>query len=60
MIGALILLPLFLRIFNPSFIYKSRGMKNTVTKNDPVQEESVDIQGGGDVIDACKEQRVSL
>jgi hypothetical protein len=60
MVGALILLPLFLRIFNPSFIYKSRGMKNTVTKNDPLQEESVDIQERGNVIEACKEQRVSL
>jgi len=44
MVGALILLPLFLRIFNPSFIYKNRGMKNTVAKNDRVQKESVDMR----------------
>ena len=39
--GSLILLPLFLRMFNPAFIYKNRGTKNT-TSDIKEKEEAID------------------
>ena len=60
MAGALILLPLFLRILNPSFIYKNRGMKNTVAKRDSLEEEDLEIEESGNVVETCKEHQVSL
>jgi hypothetical protein len=59
MAGALILLPLFLRIFNPSFIYKNRGMKNTVAKRDSLEGEDLEIEESGRVIETCNEHQVS-
>jgi predicted RND superfamily exporter protein len=60
MAGALILLPLFLRIFNPSFIYRNRGMKNSVTKKDLLEKGRLEMEGSGNVVETCKEHQVSL
>jgi predicted RND superfamily exporter protein len=60
MVGALILFPLFLRIFNPSFIYKNRGMKKTLVKKDPLKEKQLEIEESGKIIETCKEHQVSL
>jgi uncharacterized membrane protein YdfJ with MMPL/SSD domain len=59
-LGSLILLPLFLRIFNPSFIYKNRSLKSDSIHNGDVKGEQVDSPGSEEVVDTFKGQQVTL
>jgi predicted RND superfamily exporter protein len=59
-LGSLILLPLFLRIFNPSFIYKNRRLKSECIHNGDLKDDQLDSPESGEAVDTFKEQQVTL
>ena len=53
--GSLILLPLFLRMFKPKFIFKNRGLKDK-QKNSFLKDDESEIKGEEKVVDTIEQQ----
>ncbi|KPJ58391.1 MAG: hypothetical protein AMJ42_03365 [Deltaproteobacteria bacterium DG_8] len=57
--GSLILLPLFLRVFNPAFIYKNRKVKDR-HKNNFLKDSEPKVKESEKIVDTLEEQQISL
>lgn len=57
-VGSLVLLPLFLRMFNPAFIYKSRKLRDK-HENNFLKDDEPSVKGEEEVVDTVEQSLTS-